>query len=291
MKRTAMTVLLLSALGCGGGEGAPVLDIDGTTWTASEFEEYLASNLPETDDVGDLVRSRVFDTWVEERLVLQEARERELSIGDEQLDDLLEDPDFEGGTAELESRRRQLRERLLIELLQALVLSDVPPPSGADIDAWIRARGGAGSGKQVRLRSLRLDDRETADRIHSRLRENRLTFNEAVVQYGGEADPDAPAELDLDSLPPEVRAAIEDLKKGWSSAPVELGRSVYLFQVLDWTEGDPQRLRDEAERDLQTARRREAWRSFVTRLRDKARIRIVERNLPFAYVAEDPAQE
>ena len=66
-----------------------VVNIDGTNFSRGELEAYLAMNLvaeaPTKNDgegksaQGDLVRSRLLDTWIDEQLVLFEAVERQLS--------------------------------------------------------------------------------------------------------------------------------------------------------------------------------------------------------------------
>ena len=128
IRRVIMPLALAGSIACGLAlepYERPVVNIDGITLTRGELEAYLALNLAgaeefENDSAGeadqrDLVRSRLLDTWIDERLVLSEAAERRLTIDDEQLDEQLDDPSYESGAGDRRSRRAYLRNRLLIE--------------------------------------------------------------------------------------------------------------------------------------------------------------------------------
>ena len=237
---------------------------------------------------GDLVRSRLLDTWIDERLVLSEAAKRRLTIDDEQLDEQLDDPAYESGEGDRRSQRAYLRSRLLIELVQGQVLHDVALPSDEEAAAWRAGHPGMSTGgRKVRLRSLRFDSAEDAQRVHRNLRRNRLTFNEAVVQNTDDESQGAPTIVDWATFPPEVQQALEKLRRGWSSVPVELGGSTYLFQVVEWIEPDPDAQIEAVRAEIVSAARRAAWVEFVAGLRASADIRIVHKNLPFRYVSDE----
>ena len=288
MKRLALALLLVLTLACGDAEPGEelVLTIDDSSWTREELDRYFALNLPVEGENDDLVRSALLDSWIDERVALQEARARELAIADNDLDDMIEDPEYEGGDWERQDQRRHLRERLLIELLQSMVLSDLAPATDAEVLEWAQQSGGRPS-RDLRLRALRFDELERADLAHRRLRKNQLTFNEAVVQYGTEGDPDGVNRVSFETLPPEVQEVIEPLKSGWSSPPVEIGGNIYLFQVVEWIEASANDQLQRARSDLDSARRREAWKQFIEQARQARKIRVVKKNLPFSYVATD----
>jgi hypothetical protein len=288
MKRLLPILLFALLTGCSDVPESErvVVKIGDEGWSVSQLTRYFQLNLPAEGDSDDRVKSRLLDRWIDERLVLQEAGARELVIADQDLDDMIEDPEYEGGDWQRADQRRHLRERLLIELLQSLVLADHPAATVEELQENLSAEAVVGR-REARIRALRFDDGESAMKVHQLLRKNRLTFNEAVVQYASEGDPDGATSVDVESLPPEVREAIEPLKSGWSSSPVEMAGNHFLFQLVEWVEGDAQqqleRLRDEYE----TERRRAEWGRFVAELRQKGRPRIRKKNLPFRYVAEN----
>jgi hypothetical protein len=295
-----LPLALVGLLGCGpelAPHERPVVNIDGTRSTQAELEAYLALNLAIVEDVegdvegaadqSDLVRSRLLDAWIDEKLVLSEAQRRRLSIDDEQLDAHLDNPAYESGEGDRASQRAYLRNRLLIEWVQSQVLQGVVPPSGEEVLEWLdgnpeRSTGG----RNVRLRSLRFDSAEDAFQVHRNLRRDRLTFNEAVVQNTDDPSQGAPTIVEWSTLPPEVGQALEKLRNGWSSTPVDLGGSTYLFQVVEWIEPDPDAQIEAAQQEMISAARRTAWNDFVEHLRAEAQIRVFKKNLTFRYLSE-----
>ena len=150
IRRFIVALALLASLACNPGlerHERPVVNIDGTKLTHGELEAYLTMNLAAVEESengdaeeieqGHLVRSRLLDTWIDERLVLFEAAERRLTIDDEQLDEQLDDPAYESGEGDRPSQRAYLRNRLLIELVQSQVLHDVAPPTSEETVAWL----------------------------------------------------------------------------------------------------------------------------------------------------------
>jgi len=301
IRRLIVTLALVGSLACNPAlepNDLPVVNIDGTTLTHGELEAYLAMNLAAVEELenggedeagqGHLVRSRLLDTWIDERLVLLEAAERRLTIDDEQLDEQLDDPAYESGEGDRQSQRAYLRNRLLIELVQSQVLQDVAPPSSEETVAWLDQNSDAPmAGRKVRLRSLRFDSADDAQRVHRSLRRNRLTFNEAVLQNTDDESQGAPTIVDWSTFPPEVQQALEKLRRGWSSTPVDLGGSTYLFQVVEWIDPDPDAQIEAARAEMISAARRAAWNEFVIGLRSSADVRIVGKNLPFRYVSDE----
>ena len=73
------------------------------------------------------------------------------------------------------------------------------------------------------------------------------------------------------------------MRRGWSSVPVDLGGSTYLFQIVEWIEPDPEAQIEAARAEMISAARRAAWNEFVSGLRASADIRIVRKNLTFRY--------
>ncbi len=293
MKRLALVAVLLAAAACAQPRAElerPVVHIEGSIMTRAELDAYLQFNLAVEDrgaPLVDVVGSRLLDTWIDERLILTEAQDRELSLSDETVDDLLDDPAYESGEGDLESRRNYLRERLMIQFLQGQVLQDITMPSTAEASEWLSAHAvNAGDGKKVELRSLRFDDADKAQQVHRNLRRNRLTFNEAVVQNSDDESQGEPTVVEWGKLPVEVQQAIEKLRPHWTSVPVEAAGSTYLFYIVAWIYPDPDARLEAARTERYSAARRGAWKDFVNSLRQGADIEIVSKNLPFSYIPD-----
>ena len=292
MKRAYAVLVLVATLlplGCGssptGGE-VPVARVNGVALTVAQFDAYLQANL--ADEIEeDLVRSRLFDAWIDEHLILAEAHERRMTIPDESLDFLLNDPEYEAGEEDFDIRRERLRGRLMIEMLQGQVLQDIVLPTAEHAEAWIAEQdeAPAGAGRSVELRSLRFDDADRAMAVHRSLRRDRMTYSEAVLQSTEDESQGVATVMDYASLPPEVQGAIEKLKAGWSSKPVDLGGSTYLFQVVRWIEAAPEARIDAAREEIFAHERRAAWEGFISELREAARIKIYHENLPFEHAS------
>jgi hypothetical protein len=280
---------LLAPLGCGPApEGAerPVAQVNGATLTVAQLDAYLHANLADEIE-DDLVRSRLFDAWIDEQLILAEAIERRMTIPDESLDFLLNDPDYESGGDDLDVRRENLRDRLMSEMLQGQVLQDIVRPTVEHAEAWLEEHPDppSGGGRSVELRSLRFDEADKAMAVHRSLRRDRMTFSEAVLQNTEDESQGMVTVVEFATLPPDVQAAIEGLKSGWSSKPVDIGGSTYLFQVVRWIEAVPGARIDAARDEIFAQERRAAWEAFVAGLRDAARITIYEENLPFEHAS------
>jgi hypothetical protein len=292
MKRAYAVLVLVATLlplGCGssptGGE-VPVARVNGVALTVAQLDAYLQANLADEID-DDLVRSRLFDAWIDERLILAEAHERRMTIPDESLDFLINDPDYEAAEEDFDVRRERLRNRLMIEMLQGQVLQDIVLPTAEHAEAWIAEQDEepAGTGRSVELRSLRFDDADRAMAVHRTLRRDRLTYSEAVLQNTEDESQGVATVMEYASLPPEVQGAIEKLKAGWSSKPVDLGGSTYLFQVVRWIEAAPDDRIDAAREEMFAQERRAAWEEFISELRESARIKVYQENLPFEHAS------
>lgn len=297
-RRRALPFLMSLALAaCGTPRTAderPVVRIDGEVLTRGDFEAYLQLNLAGVEgsadlldeSENDLVRSRLLDAWIEERLILAEAVKRRLTISDDSLDPLLDNTDMEFQDDDRATRRDSLRKRLMIEMLQGQVLQDIVLPTVEEARAWLESRPEAGgTGKRVELRALKFDDPDRAKSVHLTLRRDNLTFDEVVLLSTEDETQAIPTVVDWDTLPPEVREATERLRAGWSSTPVEIGDGTYLFQVVRWIESAPEKRVERTREQMFRTARRAAWEAFVDGLRERATVVILEENLTFKHVS------
>lgn len=275
-----------------------VATINGEPVYLSELEAYFESNLLEDHlDVAsegrNRLNSRLLDALVEERLLLAEALRRDLEVAPIEVDAWL---DFAGEDEDerTDARTRELAERnLLLQKLEEDVASGQPEPDEAEIRTWIADRPEMFAVRtRVRLRSLRLETAESANAVHRQITRRRITFDEAVVVHADSPEQGVTVEIPLDEMIELHRTAIEGLKPGQVSSPVETNGGFHLFEVVTWMRGpgiptDEQW--HEARAGLLRERGREAFHRFVEELRRKSEIKLKKRSLPFEYLPEDSA--
>ena len=138
----------------------------------------------------------------------------------------------------------------------------------------------------MRLSSLRFEEIALADQVAREIAAGRMTFEAALAAHGTPQD-GVPVDLAWDSLRVNHRLALDDLRAGQVSVPVEVGGVIYLFRVDAWLEpaavGAVQEARER--RGVERSRRQAALTALIVELRKKAEIQVNVRALPFAYVA------
>jgi hypothetical protein len=296
-----LATALVLATGCGGG-GEPgtriVASVDGRAVTRAELESYLADNLgsdegeePLAREDLDRVKSRLFDNFIEEEMLLEEARRRGVTVGEAEIDAYLgvagadADTDEAGG----ERTRRRARRNLTIQKLRSEAVGSDLKVTPAEVGAYLDAHRDelAGPGRMA-LRWIMAGSERDANRIRGQILRGEVSFTEAVGVFGLTPGGGQPTEVGLEDLPPEVRGAVEGLHAGDVSRPVEYNGSVYLFLVDAGAEegiGEAE-LRERARRALVREESREASERLVREVRGRARIQVHRENLPFHYVPE-----
>jgi hypothetical protein len=144
--------------------------------------------------------------------------------------------------------------------------------------------------RRLELRALAFDSKEEAAKIHREIRRRRMTFNEAVVQYEKYPGQGRPQLIDWTSLSEEMRVALEDLKQGRVSPPLEFHGIYYLFEVGSWLR-EPEELEREllerSRRELQAASRQLAVDDLLRETSERTRVKLKLKRLPFSYVAAE----
>jgi len=289
---------VLGVVGCGRGtEVEAVVVLDGNPIPASEFELYVDSILgsgtedqPLAGEDLDRVRSRLFDAFVDEEILLFEARRRGVTIADAEVDAYLgaAGPDSEAPTPVTAAARRAAHRNLTIQKLRGAVVL-VDSAIGEDEIATYLAehRAELESDQPIVLRSLTAGTRANADRIRDDLASGKVSFGEAIEALGLGADQAQPMEVGLQDLPDEIRDAVSGLKSGEISEAVAFQGSIYLFlvDVGPVKLGEPQ-LREKAMAELSRIKSQEASDRFLERLRSEIAVEVRHEVLPFSYVPE-----
>ncbi|MEM7048595.1 MAG: peptidylprolyl isomerase [Acidobacteriota bacterium] len=264
-------LLLLVALavlfGCpiGGPQPAPDLAarIDDEAVRYREFELYLEELLGESgSSLESTVLSRLFDGFLEERLLVKLAVDRVL---------------VPQGAAP-----RQAVERLLAE--------DPPRVPGEEaVEAYYQAhREDFVRPERVRLRQILVAERETAEEALRRLGRGE-DFGAVAQGLSGDLNASSggfQGELARDELPPAFAAPIFALEPGEVSAIIEAEYGFHLFQVvarLPAEEVSQAAVRSEIERRLLQAATAERVAQLAAEARNRYTLEVFVRNLPFNY--------
>ena len=271
--------------------------LDGQPQSLAVFQSYLRSNLiadeateQTRDSETDVVKSRLFDAFIEERLLLMEAERRGVAVSDREIEAWIGIANVDGESAITGSRWDEERRRLMIHKLQQRLAEATPPIPDEVVTAYvIQYRESLTPPRRLRLRALPLESGEEAQRVRREIARGRLTFEEAVVRYGSFPGLGQPIEVLWRNLPEAQREALEGLKAGRVSQPVPMSGEVFLFQVQSWLQDSEQleqRAREAARAELESERREEIFWSLLVELKEKTEIEVKPRRLPFDYVPD-----
>jgi hypothetical protein len=296
-----LVLVAVVALGCDRAPEDPaevvVARLGEEALTLAEFQAYLGTQLLDAGLAHELgeaeVKSRLFDAFLEERLMLLEAERRGIVVEEPEIDAYLGFDEFEEETepSELADPRELARKRLMIEKLRDAVTAELPAPSVEEIEAYAEEhRERLLPERRLELRALAFDNEDEARRVYQEIRRRRMTFAEAVVLHESHPGEGLPLRMDWSNLSEELRAPLEGLKPGRVSEPQEFHGSYYLFKVESWLkepEDLEQELRERTRAELEALRRERAERGLIAEARGEYPVRIKRHRLPFRYVPEE----
>jgi hypothetical protein len=306
---------LLALAGCAGSPGTEpppagdaVASIGEVSLTRAQLEAYLALNFPggdlEGDEVAggdaepapdpnrDTVLSRLFDNFVEERLLLVEAQRDGIEVTEEEVDRYLGsvpeggDPEAAEADADL---RDIVRDALIVQKFRESVTRSQVIVTDREVETHLaRTRGDVTAEGMMVVRTLMLESMKQADRVRRDIRRGRTTFAEAAVKYGPPGH-GMPLELAPGDLPEEFQQALQKMKPGWVSSPIEVQGEAYLIKLDSRTglrEEELDELRRQAREELTGARSRQILEELIDELSRESGLEIHAANLPFRYVPE-----
>jgi len=305
LRSPAVTTLLVAAMcaaGCGNDEvgprrGGAVATLDGDPVAVAELERYLDGILRFEEDTEplqgadlDRVKSRLFDAFIEEEILLREAVRRGVEIADVEIDAYLARPESDEGESDAitERSRETARKNLTIQKLRGAVVGVDAEAGPEEVEAYLEEhREALEADQQIVLRSLMVGTEANANRVRREILRGEMAFTEAVEVFGLTPDQGQPMEVSLRDLPQEIRDALEGLGSGEISEPVEFQGNVYLFLVdVGPAKVGEERLRALAVSELLRLKSQKASDSFMNHLRAQVAVEIHLENLPFHYVPE-----
>jgi hypothetical protein len=264
----------------------------------SDFQRYLAAHLIEAQEGEEAptenaaVKSRLFDAFVDEHVLLAEARHRGIVAEPWEVDAYLaaDEPEEGQETPDPINRWFEAESRLLVQKLREEATSDLSAPTEPESRAYADLhREALAPERYVKLRALMFDSMDEARRVYREIRRRRMTFNEAVVHFERYPGQSQATTMDWETLPEDVRAALDGLKAGRVGEPVQMGEWTYIFRLESWLT-EPEQMNEvllqRARGELQQLRRQEALDALLRDARERTEVRLNRTRLPFEYVAE-----
>lgn len=240
-----------------------VLEIDGDGVAYGEFEGYLQRQLGvEAESFEGVVESRLFDQFIEERLVVRLARER--------------------GMEPSETDPRQALSFLLRDQRSAMLGDE------ALLSYYEEHRQRYERPAEVHLCQILVDSRQLAEEAYDALRGGDAFADVAArfsqgpkAQHGGDQ-----GRLSQEDLPPDFVDVIFNLEPGEFSSIVVADYGMHIFQVKEFS---PAAVRpfeavvDEIRQEILRQQADEVVASFFAEARTRYNVRVLSPNLPFDY--------
>lgn len=280
LQRPATTVALLAALllpACGRERRTSpdaVARVGAAEVRYPQFEEYVKTSVGEIGpSLGSDVLSSLLDQFLDERLLLELARERGL-----------------GNTGQ-ESRSGPGPRAAIDALLAA---EPAAPPAAAEVAAYYDAhREEFTRPERVRLRQILVEERAAAEQARAELLAGG-DFAEVAARYSrdrGAVAGLAGSELAREDLPAAMADAVFPLRAGETSPVLQADYGYHVFQVVARLPPQVVPLAEAAAEIRDTLARQAAdarLRALVEEARSRYDVEVHARNLPFNYRGSYP---
>ncbi|MHB8773451.1 MAG: peptidylprolyl isomerase [Syntrophales bacterium] len=301
-------VLLLLLAACRGQDAPslvaqPVAKVNGEGIDRSEFERRLAAEAafakgekPLKSEQYERLKEDVVVRLVEERIMLQRARELLITVGDAELDARIEEirKDYANGSfaalfgndaIDYPAWKEALRRRILLEKVIAADVNARIQVTEPEAELYYKAnRKLYNAERRVRAAQIVVRDREKAEALLKRLK-----AGEEFDKVAREASiaPEAAKGGDLgfferEVMPEAIDRLVFSLAVGKLSDVVQSPYGFHIFKVLDRDTGSGRTFAEAKERviaDLRRLKEAEAYERWLESLKERAQI-VVNRPLP-----------
>jgi len=320
-RAVAVVSLLALATACGGKEPAPapapgtadpaaaggpggkpsetsvLAEFADQKLTVKDLNDYFEANLYVDGGVEDIapadlkiLKSRLFDAFVDEELLLHEARLAGIEVSPEEVEAYAQSTageEVEDSKTEA-IRREMARKDLTIQKLRSTWVEanvKVTPDEIAKYAAEHRSE--LEPQRSVVLRSVMFATEDQAKKVGADIASHKLTFDQALDTPGVNKAQAQPNKVKLEDLPPEVREVVEGLNTGQVSPPILVNERPFLFYVVNWVKPSgnlEDAIRERAEAALLREKQEDASRTQVFGVRQRIPTKVHPENLPFEYV-------
>jgi parvulin-like peptidyl-prolyl isomerase len=218
-----------------------ILEIEGTLFTNSDFEKYIRATLGDDQDALTAVSlSRLFDNFIEEKILLKAARMQNIVITEKEREEhlarLSEELSAEEGQISSEEMDTEiLFERLLIEKYTYALVRNIDVTDEEIKEYYDRHRRDFLQPERVKVSQILLENKAKAVEILQRVEASseeefrKIAQDESVgleALKGGEM-----GVFEMGQLPFEMERVIFSLEEGELSPVVESSYGFHIFRV------------------------------------------------------------
>jgi parvulin-like peptidyl-prolyl isomerase len=289
-------------------QSLPVLDIHGKKILQKDFEAYLeralsAFTLPSDqenpDKGGNELKSRLFDQFMEEELLYQEAVRQGISVPDERIDEYLknmhmapmDEKESSQMFADQEFRNRIRRNLIIKDFADKVVLGNLEVTEEEVRDYYDKHPAEFTTGDEYRFKWLRTRNEETANKIMNELSHAATTFESLADEYSGAEDTEIWGDLGYwskDDLPAMVSNSLSTARNGTLHGPVKDPYDWYnIFLLVDQKRGRTASYSEVRDTLLPRVRREKGeqiLRKYVEDLKNDEGVTANYTNLGFSYM-------
>jgi hypothetical protein len=265
--------------------------------TVKDLNDYFKANLYVDGGVEDIaaadlkiLQSRLFDAFVDEELLLHEAKLAGIEVSPEEVEAYAQSmagEEVEDATTEA-MRRETARKDLTIQKLRSTWVQSNVKVTPAEIAKYAEEhRSELEPQRSVVLRTVMFPTEAEARKISADIKSQRLTFEQALDTPGVNKAQAAPSRVRLEDLPAEVRDVVEGLGAGQVSDPLLVNGRPFLFHVVSWVKPSgnlEEAILERAEAGLLRQKQEDASRDQVFGARQRIPTKLHLENLPFQYV-------
>lgn len=257
---------------------------------ADHMESTFGEGLPPVDDSETL--SRLLDQFIEERLLLQEARKKGIRVDDAAVDRQLKRLGLmaKPGQKVDAALREKIRSNLIVAAFEEEeLLRDVRVPPQVVENYYKQHPEEFGKARGVVLRQVLVDEKKEAEAIRSLLQERPEEFVVLAERYSVAPDRGQLQSYREDELPEQIREAVFSLDPGQTTPILEEGGRYRILRVVEREDIERRGLEEvRAKIELLLLQRAKVKKlgEAVANLIKSSRIEIQVENIPFRYVGD-----
>lgn len=315
-----LALLILSLAACGRQEPSPppevvVATVNGERIGLPEYEKALAEEAslarpeqPLKPQEEDSLKGEVLNRLIDERIMLQRAREMSLTVAEGELEariaEIKKDYGAEGFDALFVDRgiaypewRSDLRRRMLLERVIVKDVNERVQVTGSEAEVhFFKNRKAYATAGRVHAAQIVVRDRDVAEGILKRLKAGE-DFGKVARETS--IGPEASSGGDLGTfergvMPEAIDRQVFSLQVGQPSRVIQSPYGFHILKVLERQEGGTRGFAQASEKvmaDVRKIKEAEAYESWLGKLRAKAIVEI-NRDLPDAAgtAAPEPGQ-
>jgi parvulin-like peptidyl-prolyl isomerase len=242
---------------------------------------------------NDKLLSRLFDVFIEQRIILFKAKQSGVQVGDEEVASYLQ---------EIQTRHQDpavdpgiVRSALEVQkYLLAVAYKDIDVSDGEVASYYEDHLSDFQKTDEIELFQIMVNDREKLLKIRSELLAKPSRFGE--IARSNSVSPDAGSGgamgfFEKGVLPKEMEEVVFSLKVNEISPIVESPYGFHLFKVTRRRKSRTQLLsavKEEIRSKLLSSRLTAAYEEFLAGLKDEVTVRVHYENLYFSYIKSDP---